>query len=90
MLAHLAGEALVVVNSWGEREVPLDSKWFFFDDRSKRLIIKGPLIYLDKEIEQDLGLVDQIRLRLRGWEREDSAGQRERLRNIAELLETGE
>jgi len=88
MLNHLADEALVVVNSgWDEQEIPVDPKWFFLDDRRKRFIIKGPLVYMDKALEHDLGLIGEIRATLRGWEREDSAGQLQRLREIAELVE---
>src|ERR1700694_1598156 len=87
MLDHLAVEALVVVVNWDEREIPVDSKWLFFDDRSKRFIIKGPLVYMDEQLKQELRLIDEIRARISGWQLEDSTDQRERLREIAELLE---
>jgi hypothetical protein len=89
MLNHLADEALVVVvSSWEEREVPVDPKWFFFDDRTKRLIIRGPLVPMDPELEQDLAAVGEVRAALRGWEVDDPAGQRERLVKISELFAT--
>lgn len=89
MLEHLADNALLVVaDGWSERETPVDPKWLLFDDRRKRLIIKGPLVYLDKEVERDLAVIGEVRARLRGWERDDGAGQQARLRAIAELLET--
>lgn len=91
MLNHLPDEALLVVaTDQLDRDVPVDPEWFLFDQRGKRLILKGPLVHMDEQLEQDLAAISEIRVRLRGWEQDEGAGQRERLRDIAKLLDTSD